>query len=128
MSFQYSSESSRVEEAIIRSNEPISVQEIEEATVQGQRGILLNRNEIVSWRGPVPINEYKLNDDPNPEIINKINNQPVEYNQDIHVKYLRPPTPPPPGDLIIRQENITIPHPVAPPLIIRQVKIQFFII
>ena len=101
MSHQHSSES-RIEEAILRSNEPININETEEATALGQRGILVNRNEILNWRGP-PISEYKLNDDPNPEIINKTINQPVEYMQDVQVKYLRPPTPPPPGDLVIRQ-------------------------
>ena len=94
---------SRIEEALLRSSEPINVNETEEATALGQRGILVNRNEILNWRGPVPITQYKINDDPNPEIINKTVNQPVEYTQEVQVKYLRPPTPPPPGELIIRQ-------------------------
>ena len=93
---------SRIEEAILRSNEPINVNETEETMALGHRGVWVNRSEVLNWRGPVPINEYKLNDDPNPEVINKTVNQPVEYNQEVQVKYLRPPTPPPPGELIIR--------------------------
>jgi len=111
---------SRIEEALLRSNEPINVNETEEATALGHRGILLNRNEILNWRGPVPITQYRLNDDQNPEVINKTINQPVEYTQEVQVKYLRPPTPPPPGELIIRQESTATQHPPAPPLIIRQ--------
>ena len=99
---------SRIEEALLRSSEPINVNETEEATALGHRGILLNRNEILNWRGPVPITQYRLNDDPNPEVINKTINQPVEYTQEVQVKYLRPPTPPPPGELIIRQGIINL--------------------
>jgi len=87
---------SRIEEALLRSSEPINVNETEEATALGHRGILL------------------------PEVINKTINQPVEYTQEVQVKYLRPPTPPPPGELIIRQESTATQHPPAPPLIIRQ--------
>jgi len=38
---------SRIEEALLRSSEPINVNETEEATALGHRGILLNRNEIL---------------------------------------------------------------------------------
>jgi hypothetical protein len=107
MSYQQSNDS-RIEEALLRSSEPINVNETEEATALGHRGILLNRNEILNWRGPVPITQYRLNDDQNPEVINKTINQPVEYTQEVQVKYLRPPTPPPPGELIIRQGIINL--------------------
>ena len=32
--------------------------------------------------------------------------QPVEYDQDIQVRYLRPPTPQPHGDLIIKEQPV----------------------
>lgn len=90
-------------ESLLRSSTvPISVHETEEATALGHRGILLNRNEILNWNGPVPIQQYRINEDPHPELLTKSSCQPIEYNQDIQVRYLRPPTPPPAGDIIIR--------------------------
>lgn len=90
-------------ESVLRSaNVPVPTNETEEATVQGQRGILLNRSEILNWNGPVPISNYRINDDPRPEVITKLSCQPIEYHQDIQVRYLRPPTPAPAGDIIIR--------------------------
>ena len=111
---------SKIEDAMLRSRDPINVSENEEITVQGQRGVWVNKSEVQNWRGPVPINQYRLNDDPNPEIVTKTLNQPIEYTQDIQVKYLRPPTPPAPGELIIRQESSAVQLPHAPPQIIRQ--------
>jgi hypothetical protein len=53
-------------------------------------------------------NGYKINFDPNPQIIRKHANDAVTYKQEVAVRYLRPPTPPPPGPLIIKEvrENI----------------------
>jgi hypothetical protein len=39
--------------------------------------------------------------------------------QEIAIRYLRPPTPPPPGEILINQECNTL-TPPAPPLIVRQ--------
>ena len=89
---------SRVEQTILRSSVPININENEEITVLGQRGVWANRSEVLNWKGPVPISQYKLNDDPHPEVIHKTNSQPVEYTQDIQVRYLRPPTPQAPGN------------------------------
>jgi hypothetical protein len=44
----------------------------------------------------------ELYNDPNPEIITKTNPNQVTYQQNVSVRYLVPPTPPPPGPLIIR--------------------------
>ena len=46
--------------------------------------------------------------DPHPEIITKPNPNPVTYQQNISVRYLVPPTPPPPGPLIIRGKNLLL--------------------
>ena len=90
-------------ESVLRtSTVPITTHETEEATALGHRGILLNRNEILNWNGPVPIQQYRINEDCHPELIIKPSCQPIEYNQDVQVRYLRPPTPPPAGDIIIR--------------------------
>jgi hypothetical protein len=48
-------------------------------------------------------NGYKINFDPNPQIIRKHANDAVTYKQEVAVRYLRPPTPPPPGPLIIKE-------------------------
>lgn len=46
---------------------------------------------------------YKINFDPNPQIIRKQAGDAVTYKQEVAVRYLRPPTPPPPGPLIIKE-------------------------
>ncbi len=48
-------------------------------------------------------NGYKINFDPNPQIIRKHAGDAVTYKQEVAVRYLRPPTPPPPGPLIIKE-------------------------
>ena len=47
-------------------------------------------------------NDPELFQDPNPEIIRKEYPEQVTYKQNVSVRYLLPPTPPPPGPLIIR--------------------------
>lgn len=110
---------SQIEEHILRSLEPIDINETEEIEVLGQRGIWANKSEIANWRGELPINEYLINHDPNPEVITKKSKQNVEYIQELAIRYLRPPTPPAPGEILITQEQ-NILTPPAPPLIIRQ--------
>ena len=98
------SQHQNIELAIRTSTVPIESSETEEACALGHRGVLLNRSEINAWNGgPISINQYRLNEDPNPEVISKVSCQPVEYHQDIQIRYLRPPTPPPAGEIIIRQ-------------------------
>lgn len=72
----------------------------------------------------------------NPQVIYKPNNQEVVYKQNIMVRWLQPPTPPPPAPIIIRGLYMWISHesfvsifsievqapaPVQPPLICRQI-------
>jgi hypothetical protein len=73
----------------------------------------------MNWRGQIPLCEYNINEDTNPEIINKKISQQLEYVQELAVRYLRPPTPPAPGEIVITQEA-NILTPPAPPLVIRQ--------
>jgi len=50
---------SEIEHAILRSNDPIPVNESEEISAIGQRGIYANKAEVAKWRGPLPIvNSY----------------------------------------------------------------------
>ena len=44
----------------------------------------------------------ELNQDPNPEIVMKVNPDERVYKQHVSIRYLVPPTPHPPGALIIR--------------------------
>ncbi len=104
-----------IEEEILQSLSPIQTNETEEIEVLGYKGVLLNKNEILNFGG-----DYKLNNDPNPEIVYKQSNQPIEYEQDIQIRYLKPPTPPPPGDLIIKEEINESNSKPPPPLVIRQ--------
>lgn len=97
---------SEIEQSIIRSNQPIQINESEEITVNGQRGIWANRAEVANWRGVIPINQYVINEDANPEIITKRSNQTLDYVQELAIRYLRPPTPPAPGEIIIQQQVI----------------------
>ena len=111
---------SNIETAILRSNDtPIEIDETEELSVLGQRGIWANRSEVVNWKGIIPISEYLINEDANPEILNKRVKQQLEYVQELAIRYLRPPTPPSPGEIVITQEA-NILTPPAPPLVIRQ--------
>lgn len=63
--------------------------------------------------------QYPINQDPNPEQIRRHNNDRITYRQDVAIRYLQPPTPPPPGPVIIREIRAPQP-PEAPPLVIRQ--------
>ena len=110
---------SEIEAAILRSSEPVIINETDEIEVLGQRGIWANKAEVVNWRGEIPISEYLINEDANPEVITKRSQQILEYLQEIAIRYLRPPTPPAPGEIVITQEPNVL-TPPAPPLVIRQ--------
>jgi hypothetical protein len=114
-----SGELSGIEQRILRSQEPIEVSETEEITVIGQRGVWMNKAEVNAWRGDLAITEYRIHEDQNPQIVTKKFEQQVEYVQELAIRYLRPPTPPAPGEIVITQEGNTNVGP-APPLIIRQ--------
>jgi hypothetical protein len=111
---------SQSEKKIIDSLEPIETAEKSEIEVFGQRGIWLNKSEEMEWKGDRPLSDYPLNLDLNPKTIRKkpLNNQ-IEYIQSLAIRYLKPPTPQLPGEIVIIQEPDTIPNP-APPIIIRQ--------
>lgn len=77
---------SETEAAILRADAPIYLpdgEQTEEITVNGQKGLWVNRQEIVNWRGPVPITAYEINQDPNPELIRKRTAQQVNYIQEV---------------------------------------------
>jgi hypothetical protein len=88
-------------------------------TINGETGMWANKADALNWRGPIPLIEYGINSDPNPEIVKRKPERELVYNQEIAIRYLRPPTPPPPGEIIIKQESDIV-APPAPPLILRQ--------
>ena len=61
---------SSIEAAILRSAAPIDLLDAnaEEISVSGQRGIWLNKAEVSNWRGAIPLSQYQINEDPNPEV------------------------------------------------------------
>jgi hypothetical protein len=59
-----------------------------------------------------------INQDPDPVRIVKANNQNLVYKQQVNVRYLQPPTPPPPAPIIIREKQCPQ-EPCKPPIIIR---------
>lgn len=59
-----------------------------------------------------------INQDPTPIRILKPNNQNLVYKQQVNIRYLQPPTPPPPAPIIIREKQMPAPPP-QPPIIIR---------
>ena len=75
--------------------------------------------ELSNWSGAISLNQYEINQDTDPEIIYKKPSQELEYIQELAVRYLKPPTPAPPGDIIIQQEA-NLAAPPAPPIVIRQ--------
>jgi hypothetical protein len=53
----------------------------------------------------------ELNNDPYPEIISEPNPDQITHKQNVSIRYLVPPTPPPPGPLIIRGELLVSQDP-----------------
>lgn len=67
---------SQVEAAILSSmNQPININETEEITVLGNKGIWANKAEMISWKGAIPIKQYSINVLANSEVITKKNTQ-----------------------------------------------------
>lgn len=110
---------SEIEQLILRAANPVEINESEELTVLGQRGLWLNRAEVNAWRGDISIDQYRIHQDANPQIITKQVQEVLEYVQELAIRYLRPPTPPAPGEIVITMEP-NYPTGPAPPLIIRQ--------
>ena len=72
--------------------------------ILGYEGVLVNRDEIESFHGPIPLDQYPINEDPNPLIIQKSCDKEHHVNQEVSVRYLELPPLPPPGDIVIQHE------------------------
>ena len=111
---------SRVEEAIVNSKlDPVPITETDKISANGEKGIWANKCEACAFKGDMPINQYPINHDSNPYVIRK-KSKKVDQVQPVYIRYLKPPTPPEPGPLIIRQAA-NIPAVKAPPIFIRKV-------
>ena len=76
-------------------------------------------NQSIATTTAANINAYPINQDAYPEQIRRHNHEHITYNQDVAIRYLQPPTPPPPAPVIVRE--IRAPQlPPVPPLIIQQ--------
>jgi hypothetical protein len=75
---------------------------------------------VASSAAVLPLNgNYSVPDnvDPNPIVMRKKPNTPVNYTQLVSVKFLQPPPPQQPGDIVITQQKDVQAAPVAPKLI-----------
>ena len=120
--FNHTEQLSKVEEQLLKSLEPIefSIENSnEEIEVLGQKGIWLNKDESLDWHGKIPLCNYEINKDERPHVVYKKPSCELNYVQELAVRYLRPPTPPIPGDIVIIQEP-NKQTPPAPPVVIRQ--------
>lgn len=72
--------------------------------ILGYEGILVNKDEIEKFHGPIPLDQYPINEDPNPLIIQKTCDKEHHVNQEVSIRYLEPPPLPRPGDLVIQHE------------------------
>lgn len=114
--------SSEIERAIHTSNRPIEPEEAEfiEIPELGIKGFWINKSETEKWKGgEVPLSDYKINLDSNPEVIPLKYAGCVERIEAKAVKFLKPLQIQPPGDLVITQLPDYQP-PEAPPIIVRQ--------
>jgi hypothetical protein len=116
---------SQIEQQVLNAQKPLpqasNFDESDLISVNGERGYLANKSVISQWRGALPLDQYPINQDPNPEIIvKKATPSVIDLKQEVVVRYLRPPTPPAPEPIIIREEPSVKADP-APPLVIRQV-------
>lgn len=73
-------------------------------SVNGYKGVLVNKTEIENFRGPVPLSEYPINYDPNPIVLPKKCSSDHQVVQEVTVRYLEPPPLPAPGEIVIQQE------------------------
>lgn len=115
---------SEIERAIRNATSPLELEYDRDETIKvGEyEGYYLNKREAQEkWSGSVPLDEYPLNEDTNPEVIRKKPTEKIVYEQQIGVRYLKPPMAPPPGDLIIRERVRSSTEPAPPPIIIRQI-------
>jgi hypothetical protein len=108
---------SATEQAVVNARQPLALPASGRVQAGGFSGAQLNKHEELAFRGPRPLETYPINNDLNPQVIRK-QSAPVRYTQQVAVRRLNPPTPPPHGDLIVKEFQRQI--PAGPPVVLRQ--------
>jgi hypothetical protein len=86
----YPQAASEIERQLLNAAQPLhSLSTRETISAGGFSGLYLNRHEANEWRGPVPVDEYPINQDPNPEVIRK-HIEKVHYEQVCATRWLNP--------------------------------------
>ena len=102
---------SQIECNIVHSSgEPVVVNISDVVTVNNETGLLINKEESDSFSGPVPLDQYSINQDVCPTVLHKKPNC-VDCHREVSIKYLEPGQVPQPGPIVINQE----PNVIAPP-------------
>jgi len=84
-----------------------------------EKNAWLTNADLNNWKGDLPLKNYQVNTDSSPIVRTKRVKDDVEYIQEMALRYLKPPTPPQPGEIVITQKPNILTKP-APPLVIRQ--------
>ncbi|CAF0892850.1 unnamed protein product [Brachionus calyciflorus] len=96
-----------------------SIDDSKEKSVVSAKDIIkeaLNSSEYKLEKfGDVPLNE-----DENPIVIKKENKDEIVYKQNVFIRWLQPPTPPPPAPIIIREVQDPTPETLPPLVICKQ--------
>ena len=95
---------SQVEASILAASNPLEFNATKQMSAAGQTGLWLNEAEVLAFNGNLA--EYVFVEDANPQVVNKKVQQQLEYVQELAIRYLRPPTPPAPGEIFIQMERL----------------------
>jgi hypothetical protein len=83
-------EPSQIERILLNAAQPLhSLSTRETIAAAGFSGLYLNKHEVDEWRGPVPIENYPIYDDPDPQVIRK-HIEKVHYEQVCGTRWLNP--------------------------------------
>lgn len=114
---QYKSE---IETKILESKRPLQVNEAVTYNLKGKKFVWLNKKECDEWKGSIPLSEYPIDfDEKKAQVVKLKHEQAKDQTRTYKIKYLKPPAPPTPPPIIIRQKP-DIPATPAPPLILRE--------
>lgn len=121
-----------VDSALRKANladEPVAYQTVSEVTLPQRKlaprvfptpsPVTVSADTNCTFLPPLSLDQYKLNSDPNPEVIRKKPNEKIRYQQSLSVRFLEPPKAPKPGDIVVKQLPNRQIAP-APPLVVRQ--------
>ena len=86
---------SKTEKAILSAKAPMKLNLNDEIEFGGLKAIWANKDEVLKWKGDdgMTIDQYALNVDIDPLIISKKLDIPLNYVQELAIRYLKPPTP-----------------------------------